>query len=316
MKKTFLSFSIIFISLLLYSCNETTGPACNNNLPTVIAQLYDCGPDVDNCNAGVLKSSEKIKVMDLFNRIRSYHKLQEISYNPDDEVYAQEAALITCSNDSMNHQPPNNVKCFSQNGYKGCDEGNLWYGSATQVYEWKSENMILDWLIDDNVETLGHRRWLLNPFMRNAAYGRVDKVLSSGRHVTAGVLKVFDRLVYAPPFESNIEYVAYPDGDYPSNAFKNDWFLSFSVVADKVDFWNNKNVDFSNSTIEMTDNNNNPISVNTVSFNTEGFGLPNIIQWKAVNLQSGVRYNVKIKKVKFQNSEKDYTYWFKLVSPI
>lgn len=316
MKKAILLIFILLLAIMVYSCNETTGPACNTKLPSAIAQLYDCGPDADNCFEGTLKSDEKIKVIAKLNLIRSIHGLQEISYNPDDEKYVQEAALITCANEQMNHQPTNNSKCFTQDGYKGCDESNLWIGSASQVYGWQSENMVIDWLIDDGVETLGHRRWLLNPFMRNAAFGRVDKVLSNGKHFTAGVMKVFDRLVYWPPFISNIEFVAFPHGNYPSYAFKPDWYLSFSLVADRETFWNNKNVDFSNSTIQMTDESNNPVAVNSVSFNTEGFGLPNIIQWKADGLQTGKRYNVTVKRVKYNGVEKDYTYWFKSVTTI
>jgi hypothetical protein len=316
MRKVLLLMIILLLAIIVYSCNETTGPACNTKLPADIAQLYDCGPDADNCFEGTLKSSEKIKVMAKLNLIRSLHGLQEISYNPDDEKYVQEAAMLTCANEVMNHQPTNNSKCFTQDAYKGCDESNLWLGSASQVYGWLSENMIIDWLIDDKVETLGHRRWLLNPFMRNASYGRVDKVLSNGKHFTAGVLKVFDRLVYWPPFVSDIQYVAYPQGDYPSYAFKLDWFLSFSLVADKDTFWNNKNVDYSNSSIQMTDESGNPVTVNAVSYNTDGFGLPNIIQWKAVGLQPSMRYNVTIKKVKYNNFENDYSYWFKLVITI
>ncbi|OGU14410.1 MAG: hypothetical protein A2X63_03845 [Ignavibacteria bacterium GWA2_35_8] len=316
MRKVLLIAFILLLAIMVYSCNEATGPACNTKLPSTIAQLYDCGPDVDNCYEGTLKSNEKIKVMAKLNLIRSLHGLQEVSYNPGDEKYVQEAALLTCANKQMNHQPANDAKCFTQDGYKGCDESNLWFGSASQVWGWQSDNMIIDWLIDDSVETLGHRRWLLNPFMRNASYGRVDKVESDGKHFTAGVLKVFDRLVYWPPFVSDIEYVAYPDGDYPAYAFKTDWFLSFSLVADKETFWNNKNVDFSNSVIQMADENGNPVTVNSAQYNTEGYGLPNIIQWKADGLQAGKRYNVTVTRVKYNNQEKDYNYWFKLVTTI
>ncbi len=316
MRKVLLSVFILLLAVIVYSCNEATGPACNTKLPSTIAQLYDCGPDVDNCFEGTLKSDEKIKVITKLNLIRSLHGLQEISYNPDDEKYVQEAALITVSNKEMNHQPTKDAKCFTQDGYKGCDESNLWLGSASQVYGWLSENMIIDWLIDDGVETLGHRRWLLNPFMRNASFGRVDKVESDGKHFTAGVLKVFDRLVFWPPFVSDIQYVAYPQGDYPAYAFKPDWYLSFSLVADKEAFWNNKNVDYTNTVIQMTDESSNTVTVNSVSYNTEGFGLPNIIQWKADGLQAGKRYNVKVTRVlnKNNNQEKDYEYSFKLVT--
>ncbi|TAL69055.1 MAG: CAP domain-containing protein [Bacteroidetes bacterium] len=316
MRKLTLSILIIIIAVFVYSCSETAGPGCNTKLPATIAKLYDCGPDVDNCYEGKLKPDEGIKVWSKLKEIRSLHRLQEVSINPDDEVYAQEAALITCANEEMNHEPPNTSKCFTQNGYKGCVESNLWLGSATQVYDWLSEKMILDWLIDDKVESLGHRRWLLNPFMRNFAYGRVDKVSNSGRHVTAGVLKVFDQLVYWPRFESDIEYVAYPEGNYPADAFKLDWYLSFSAVADRDTFFNNKNVDFSNATIEMKDESDNPVIVNSISYNTEGYGIPNVIQWKAEGLVNGKRYTVSIKKVKYKELEKNYTYWFKIVTTL
>lgn len=315
MKKFFILISLSIFIFIVWGCSESTGPNCNNTLPAELSKLYDCGPDTTTCWEGQLKSDEKIKVMDMLNYIRSLNNLQDITYNPDMEKYAQKAALITCANEYMNHYPTTDEKCYSIDGFLGCERSNLWFGYASTVHTWLSEDMILDWLIDDGVENLGHRRWLLNPFMREVAYGRVDKVNGMGKHFTAGALKVMlDSLDFWQPFQSNIEYVAYPQGDYPLNAFKLDWYLSFSLVADNKVFWNNAKVDYSNATIQMKDENGYNLIINSVSYNTDGYGLPNIIQWKAVNLQAGITYTVKISNLSYDGTPKGpYTYTFKLV---
>jgi uncharacterized protein YkwD len=314
MRKMLFVTAFAILTFIIWSCSETAGPNCNNTLPAELAKLYDCGPDTTTCWEGQLKPDEKIKVMDMLNKIRALHGLQEITYNPDIEKYAQKAALITCANEYMNHYPPGNEKCYSVDAYIGCKESNLWFGYATYVHSWLSENMVVDWLIDDSVESLGHRRWLLNPFMREVAYGRVDKVNKSGQHFTAGALKVIlDSLDYWQPFESNIEYVAYPQGEYPVYAFKLDWYLSFSLVADKQVFWNNNKVDYSSAAIQMTDQNGTTVAVNSIKYNTDGYGLPNIIQWKAVNLQANITYTVTISNLIYDGTPKGpYTYTFKL----
>ncbi len=164
------------------------------------------------------------------------------------------------------------------------------------------------------MESLGHRRWLLFPFLKDIAYGRVDGTPKTTKRyslVTAVSLKVIDAQV-ADISDTDIAYVAYPYHDYPTDYFKHGWYSSFSVVADKEDRWNNDTVDFSHSTITVTDENGLRLPVTATNYQTDNYGLSNILQWKVGDTKNGIKYRVVIDNVLVQNIARNYRYWFKI----
>ncbi|NLB18731.1 MAG: hypothetical protein GX825_08405 [Syntrophomonadaceae bacterium] len=272
--------------------------------PSGLENLYEVLPDINCCYEGVLRDSEKQKTLDHLNYIRSLHGLNLVSYNYQDDIYTAKAALIIVANEKLNHFPDPNYKCYSEEGYTGSSTSNLY------MWGWgyrppKAEGFIDGWIIDGGVESLGHRRWLLSPFLKSTSYGRVDVP-----GFTGAVIKVVNDDLTTTT--ANVDYVAYPFENYPGNLFLKDWYLSFSVVADRNNFWANENVDFKNATIEIEDDNGNSLSINSVIYDNVGYGNPNHLQWKAIGIKNDVKYIVNIKNVSVLGTNKNYEYWFKL----
>lgn len=276
--------------------------------------LYVREPNVANCDAGELNPAERDKVLARLNEIRALHGLPAVAYEPNDNVYVTAAALIIAANEQLSHTPATTANCWSNDGYTGSEKSNLHiYMSSSSTTRESSEASVDGFLIDDNVSSLGHRRWLLDPFLFSTAFGRVDGLWpdSTWGNVTGTALKVIND-VQANISHMSPTYIAYPVGNYPASLFETDWFLSFSVLADVNNKANNANVDFSGATISVSSG-GQALGVNSQSWNNQGYGLPNVLQWKVTGLQANVDYAVTISNVKLPDgSMKDYSYSFRL----
>jgi len=204
----------------------------------------------------------------------------------------------------MNHHPDPSYKCWTEEGEYGCSRSNLSMSWGWESDIPKTEDFVIRQVIDNNVESLGHRRWLLFPFLKSISYGRVD---------VPGFTGVAIKVINDEITSANVDFIAYPYEEYPRNLFFKNWYLSFSVVADRYNRWNNVNVDFSNAIIEINDENGKYLPINSVYHNNEGYGIPNHLQWKAEGIKDGVKYTVNIKNVKVFGANKNFEYWFRLI---
>ena len=269
---------------------------------------YDSPPNVANCIPGVLKASEKQAVLDYINQIRSIHGLKQVTYDPSGDAESQAATLMMVANSDLSHQPPASWQCYTQPGYDGARASNLHLSTYSSLgYIPQTLESIHGWMIDkiiiNNIEdyTVGHRRSIINPFLSRISFGRCDgqpKVSSQYSYGTSMSLKWIGNL------EQNItdwssDFVAVPFQDYPIELFDKSWVLSFSVFFDKINWGNNVNVDYTNTTIEMKDENQQNITVtNKEVDDDQGWGgVPNCLTWKAVGLQDHKTYYVTIKNV-------------------
>ncbi|GAG72249.1 unnamed protein product [marine sediment metagenome] len=298
---------VLFLFFLSSGCIDTllTPPPGPSFLqPSGIDEIYEILPDIQNCYEGILKDSEKQKVLEEFNFIRNLHGLNLVSYNYEDDIYTTKAALIIVANEEMNHHPDQSYQCWTEEGEFGSSHSNLHMSWGWEDKIPKSEDFVIGWIVDEEVESLGHRRWMLFPFLSNISYGRVD-VLG----FTGAVIKVINDEINP----SNVDFVAYPYEKYPRNLFTKNWYLSFSVVADRYNLWNNEKVDFSNTVIEIYNENGEALQINSIHYDNEGYGIPNNLQWKVNGIKYDVKYTVNIKNVKVAGANKNYEYWFKLI---
>ena len=88
---------------------------------------------------------------------------------------AQDASLLMKLNNRMEHDGhsrPNGLnKKIYDSGVKGCDESNIASGTINlirSIFIWSSDED------PDNFSSVGHRRWLLNPKMKNTGLGYVE----------------------------------------------------------------------------------------------------------------------------------------------
>lgn len=247
-----------------------------------VSDFYHRVPNIQTCDEGVLKDEEKQKALALTNQIRSLHNLKPVTYNFSDDVYTAKSALITAANAKLEQHPTMDYKCWTPEGEFGSKRSNLYisfygYGLSPESVD----KGIISFLTDDNVESLGDRRWLINPFLSFISYGRVDatSVNRNSNNVTAVSLKLInDENAYIA--DSLIDFVAYPYEEYPDEYFKHGWYMSFSVLADTNNFQNNQDVDFSNAQVEIYEEGGSQLSTHSISFDNSAYGLQNLLKWK------------------------------------
>jgi uncharacterized protein YkwD len=305
------------LAVVFASCKESPTDTPTNTNPTTVtglSALYDQLPNPGACSAGSLKSSERTRVLQYINAIRARHGLGAVSYRPEDDSPTAAAALICVANQVLDHNPPSSYSCWSQIGADACAKSDLgFFGWSGQSQIPSSEGYVELWLRDSLVENLGHRRWILNPFLRHIAFGRVDREQGSGISLTgtsAAALKVIYDDDLAGPANGTPGFVAYPFESYPAGLFNPGLDLSFSVVASTTSYWENQKVDFSSAVISMT-RDGAQVSIPSVESGNDAAGLPNIIHWKA-DVVRGERYDVHIRGVRIDGTSHDYDYWFQL----
>ena len=282
------------------------------------AALFSTQPDVANCRPGTLLQSVRDDVLARLNAIRALHRLPAVSYSSADDEQATQAALMMAANGQLSHTPAASWKCYTTLGANGAGTSNLYGGLISPYLAYYTEDMYLGgWLTETSnlvVDSVGHRRWLLDPFLGKIAYGRVAQVLADGSRTDAAAMKVvtFTGGVSVPA--DLPPFVAYPYGDYPARYFDPSSLLSFTVIADTTQRGGaNATVDFSKATIAVSDG-ANALTVSSVSFDNERYAVPNNLQFKVAGLKPGVSYSVKITGVGVRGTSTDYSYTFRIVS--
>lgn len=276
--------------------------------------LYDRAPIIDSCDAGLLKMSDKQAVLTELNAVRALHRLPPVIYDSSADIYTQKSALIGVANAQLTHTPAPNMICFSDEGAQGSGQSNLFLAGG---YTPTSAESIARFLIDDNVASLGHRRWVLHPFLSQTSFGRVDGQPRTGstlRH-TATSLRVLGYPDANLAGHTDLNYVAYPEGIYPAKYFKHGWFMSFSVLANRGSTFANGQsaVSFNGATIQVANASGAALTISDQSANHAGFGLPNVVQWKVTGTQNNVEYTVRIGNVTVGGQARSYQYTFKIV---
>jgi hypothetical protein len=213
------------------------------------------------------------------------------------------------------------MPCYSQDAYDGSGNSNIYMATANGISNVTSESMVDGWLSEQHSVggELGHRRWILDPFLRSTAFGRVD-IYEPNKYIIGASMYISD---WVATTQANVEFIAFPFNDYPSSALTdnisnlNQIYLSFTVLANKNKHnqWNgdNASVNFKDAIISVTDDGGTNYSINSRSADSITFGVPNCLEWRLNNFQPNIKYNVKISNVKLKDgSVKEYSYWFKV----
>lgn len=190
-----------------------------------VPSLYAAAPDVAACVPGQLSAEAQNNVIAYWNGIRARHGLPAVEASPADAPRMQAAALIRLANAGSGsydvHHPTTAQACHSADGAKAAAEANLFLSAGNQVGVIGDPARYIDeWLIDKGVGNLGHRRFLLDPFLKKTAFGLVDGTPHMPlpfSPVVAAALQVVhpEENTIAP----TLEFVAYPFGAYPAKQF-------------------------------------------------------------------------------------------------
>ena len=188
-----------------------------------------------------------------------------------------------------------------------------WQWEPQHLEPWSS---ITAFLIDNGVTSLGHRRWILDPFLAHVSYGAVHGPAQIPSPAYPYAFSASLQVIHEEQADlsgTDIEFVAYPVGDYPKELFLPQWFLSFSWLLDNEERYPNSLVNYDDLLVTVTDPGGAPMPVLDVSANTDWFGLPNNVQWRVDGLQEGVQYTVTIEGALSGDTPLSTTYTFTLL---
>lgn len=276
------------------------------------AALYDVQPDAATCRAGTLKASVKADFLARLNTIRALHQLPAVTYSGFEDTQEAESSLMMAVAKRLSHTPSGDWTCYTAGGSTAAGSSNLVGGWGTGLGFNSEDDYLGLWLTEGGSAAIGHRRWILNPFLGKTSYGRVALVLPDGSRASAASMRVFNFAAGGPVPTGLPAYVAYPSGDYPARYFDLSAYLSFSVVAGTTGtFGANANVGFGRATITVTGP-AGALSVSDVSSDNDGYGLANNVQWRVAGLQRGTSYTVRIAGVTGA-PQADYSYTFRIV---
>lgn len=277
------------------------------------AAQYDLQPDPATCNPGTLKASVKADLLAHLNAIRALHNLAPVTYSTSEDGDEVQSSLMQAVNRTLSHTPPTSWTCYTASGAAGAGSSNLiggWGGGLSFASE---DDNLASWLNEGGSAEIGHRRWILDPFLGKASYGRVSYASANGDHVSAASLRVFNFAGGVAVPGGVPAFVAYPFNDYPARYFRPTDYLSFTVVANAAGaFGANSNVSFAGATITVTGP-SGALAVSDVASDNAGYGVADSVEWHVAGLQTGLTYTVRIAGVTGA-PQSSYTYSFRIVS--
>ncbi|MBB5710494.1 CAP domain-containing protein [Sphingomonas xinjiangensis] len=289
-------------------------PATGSDFLNSVAQLYTIAPNIAACQAGQLKPEVGARVLTTLNDIRAQHNLPPVTYASGDEAAAMQSSLMMAANGQLSHTPPTNWLCYTTAGATAAGQSNIYLGYGGGLRYAQDADIMIGWLTDvDNLvaNNIGHRRWLLYPFLSTVAYGRVAGPYTTNARADGATIKVINTTQNtAGPLP---DFIAYPFEDYPARYYANGALLSFGVIADKNrNFGTNAQVSYANATVTVRQRDGAALNVSNIAFDNDGYGLPNSLQWNVAGLAANTTYDVTIGNVSVAGATRNYSYYFRL----
>ena len=207
--------------------------------------------------------------------------------------------------------------CYTQEAYDGCSSSNIHIEGANYDLSFVDSAKIVDAFLTEEFETapitLGHRRWILDPWLSHISFGRADYADGSGNFILGSALKVINEDDPQDISEMDADFVAYPFENYPAELYNDNVMMSFTVIKNKTNKFANKlNINLASATISITDPNHKTIQVKDIDFDTDGYGVPNNLRWYAEGIKQNTKYEVAISNIMVDNVSTLYQYWFEL----
>lgn len=285
------------------------------------SSLYRRNPDFQYCEPGTPSTVGLRRAADEVNFFRALMGLPILGVIEELTAEMQAAAMLYAMNPAVEtpHNPPLEAVCWSKPGADTAAVSNLSVvrSSADSVLTASPpEEHIRRWFIDQDVINLGHRRWLLDPFLPGVAFGYTQGYTAAGpfadpEHPFAvGASLQVTNLGANPAARAMSQpFVAYPYGEFPATAMPKEWPLfSFSLVVDNTSPQANASVDYSAAHITITDRLGRKVPITGVSASTASFGLPNHLQWRVDQLETGHTYTVSITNIWVKNQRVAFEY--------
>ena len=107
------------------------------------------------CDEGIVDFEIQSKVADRINYFRRNAGVPEVLFDEATNEYCQKAALMMTANNKLEHDPPRNWRCWSNDGAYAAKHSLLIKDANT--------SLAVTYIMDDKNPTAGNRRWLLYP---------------------------------------------------------------------------------------------------------------------------------------------------------
>lgn len=277
------------------------------------ASSMSAAPDINNCYAGKLSAKFRNEFLNEINKARTLHGLPSITYDYAREDEMMQTALILAANNILTHYPEPNTDCYSDIGAVGAKTSSLEMGVRQNKYDYSPAESITN-MVHDKLNLfagdVGHRLWMLNPFLEKSAYGSVNAPSFKDTrfpYVVGTSYKVvypFNHATTAP-----LGVIAYPYHNYPAKYYMPGSILSISILTDQKNFFANRNVDYAKATVVVTERSSG-VKQKISNIRYENIGVPNHIQFSFDDLKLNVIYDVKLSNVLVNGQPKEYSYWF------
>ena len=183
--------------------------------PTKATAPYAAGKVEPEC------LEDALKVTKLY-RYLSGLKWQHLTLTADGNVKAQHGAVLLEKIGNLTHtpgQPADMPADFFKVAYAGCNQSNIYSGLPNLV---SSVRGYMDDSDANNIQKVGHRRWVLAPGLQKVGFG------ISGRY---SAMHVIGNVGPAPAFD----FVTFPgDGYYPRQLVEKDYAWSAHLAFSKT----------------------------------------------------------------------------------
>lgn len=221
-------------------------------------------------------------------RLRMYRRLCGL---PEEDLVIDEqlnreavAAADVCRRlGYLTHTPPNpNVPAAAYElALRGAGSGNLASGMRDLVAA------IDAWMDDsdaDNIATLGHRRWCLNPPLKRLGFGQAGRYFVMWAHDESGQRRFEQPAICFPPA-----------GHVPIDMFRPNhaWSVTLNTRHFAKPNINEVGIDIRDGGISDREN-SGPMTMNFLTAETSGYGVPNCIIFRPNDLLTTVGKNYRI----------------------
>jgi hypothetical protein len=109
---------------------------------------------VSECRAGDISAEGRANALKLVNLYRFMAGLPEVTTDPTRDSKAQACALMTDANNALDHTPPDDWNCYTEDGQDAAGLSNISGGPGVRAVD--------KYIIDKGSAKMGHRRWILS----------------------------------------------------------------------------------------------------------------------------------------------------------
>ncbi len=163
--------------------------------------------------------------VEFLNLMRYLAGLPEVQLDDELNDLAQHGAVLMAANDELSHfptKPADMDDAFYEKGYQAAGESNLsmYSDSVGDLEEYMLVQAVLSCMDDtgsySNMNSVGHRRWLLNPTLLNVGFGCAKANTTDGMHTY-----YMDSLVHDTSGAGcDYDFISWPaSGEFPSLFF-------------------------------------------------------------------------------------------------